>query len=199
MAFPLKEFQSFQKFCVANGHPENPWALIYLLLGFLSSGEGALNAVQESWMKGFSESLSEEKRKEASDKILELADELLDCLRGWRELAEEEGSEAVMEEILELGEAVLLETREMGEFSAIVREESMEILSDLCSTCGVTIPKGGYKKINLVDFDDAEIAEEVEEWILALTSFDKAQEASELEAGILVLFVKVFLFFVFFT
>lgn len=158
-----------------------------------------MNAVQESWMMGFPQSLSEEKRKEASDKILELADELLDCLRGWRELAEEEGSEAVMEEILELGEAVLLETREMGEFSMIVREESMEILSDLCSTCGVTIPKGGYKKINLVDFDDAEIAEEVEEWILALTSFDKAQEASELEAGILVLFVKVFLFFVFFN
>lgn len=199
MPFPLKEFQTFQKFGSANHHPENSWALVYLLLDFLSSGDGALNAVQESWMKGFPRSLSEEKKKEAADKMLALADGLLDCLREWKETAEEEGSEAVMEEVLELGEAVLLETQDMGEFSRIVREEAVEILSDLCGACGVPIPKNGYRKIDLSLFEDSEIAEEVEEWIVALTSFDNAKEASDLEAGILVLFVKIFLFYIFFN
>ncbi|PJZ69727.1 hypothetical protein CH373_11220 [Leptospira perolatii] len=199
MPFSLKEFRAIQKFCNEKKHPENPWALVFLILRFLGSGEGALSAVQESWLRGFPEPLNEKEKTDISELILELTDSLLESLRNWRDTAEEEGSEGVMEEILQLGESVLMETKEMGEFSTIVREESLEILEDLCETCGVEIPKAGYKKIDLVKFEDSEIAEEAEEWILALTDFDKAEEASELESGILVLFSKVFLFYTFFA
>ncbi len=198
MSFPLKEFKSIQTFYLENKHKENTWALVYLLLRFLSNGEGAIQAVQTAWIEGLPKDFPETLKGEASEKVLELADLLLDSLRSWRDLAEEEGSESVMEDVLELGQAVLIETKEMGEFSALVREESLDILSDLCSVCGVEIPKAGFRKIDLSQFDDSEIAEEVEEWMIALTSFDKAEEASDLEDGFLVLFVKVFLFYIFF-
>ncbi|TGK35662.1 hypothetical protein [Leptospira andrefontaineae] len=198
MAFALKEFKSIQNFYSGKKHKENVWALVYLLLRYLSSGEGAIQAVQTSWLQGLPENLSEEDKKEASEKVLELADLLLEALRSWRDLADEEGSESVMEDVLELGQSVLMETKEMGEFSALVREESLDIISDLCLVCGVEVPKAGYKKIDLSAFDDSDIAEEVEEWIIALSSFEKAEEASDLEDGFLVLFVKVFLFYIFF-
>ncbi|MFB5652202.1 hypothetical protein ACE5IS_16270 [Leptospira wolffii] len=198
MSFSLKEFNSIQSFYLRKEHKENAWALVYLLLRFLSSGEGAIQAVQTAWLQGLPENLSEADKKEAGEKVLELADLVLDALRGWRDLADEEGSEAVMEDVLELGQAVLMETKEMGDLSSLVREESLEILSDLCSVCGVEIPSSGYKKIDLASFEDSEIAEEVEEWMIALSSFDKAEEASDLEDGFLVLFVKVFLFYIFF-
>ncbi|TGK02726.1 hypothetical protein EHQ53_12880 [Leptospira langatensis] len=198
MSFALKEFKSIQSFYQSLDHKENSWALVYLLLRFLSSGEGAIQAVQKAWLQGLPEDLSEEKKKEASEKVLELADLILDSLRAWRDLADEEGSEAVMEDVLELGQTVLMETREMGEFSSLIKEESLDIISDLCTACGVEIPKAGYKKIDLSKFDDSEIAEEVEEWTIALSSFEKAEEASDLEDGFLVLFVKIFLFYIFF-